>query len=143
MKGKSTRQQINQSQMYQLAVIALRELLAKEGQESVLHACAEALAQEQVENSHHSVFTSPPHGHVSVAQPGIEPSHPYLLTKSQAAERLQVSVRTVDRLIAKQQRRERGGLEFVKVGRSVRFTSAGIERYIKQAMNISSATDSA
>ncbi len=47
-----------------------------------------------------------------------------LLTKKDAAERLKVSVRTIDRLRAKEM------LRFVTVGRQVRFRAADLDAFI-------------
>jgi excisionase family DNA binding protein len=47
-----------------------------------------------------------------------------LLTKKDAAERLKVSVRTIDRLRAREE------LRFVTVGRQVRFRMADLDTFI-------------
>ncbi len=47
-----------------------------------------------------------------------------LLTKKEAAERLRVSVRTIDRLRAREE------LRFVTVGRQVRFRAADLDTFI-------------
>jgi excisionase family DNA binding protein len=47
-----------------------------------------------------------------------------MLTKREAADRLRVSVRTLDRL------RSVGAIRTVKVGAAVRITEAEIERYV-------------
>ncbi len=50
-----------------------------------------------------------------------------LLTSSQVAEQLAVSVRTVERLV------ERGELVATRVGRSLRFTEADVAAFVERA----------
>lgn len=50
-----------------------------------------------------------------------------LLTKTEAADRLRISVRSLDRL------RSVGAIKTVRIGCSVRFTEAEVERFITKS----------
>ncbi|MFN8223397.1 MAG: excisionase family DNA-binding protein [Gaiellales bacterium] len=53
-----------------------------------------------------------------------------LLTRTEVAERLKISVRTVDRLLA------RGELRAIRVGSRRRVTIAELDRYVRAAMGL-------
>ncbi len=58
------------------------------------------------------------------------------LTERQLAERLGISVRTLQA-----QRQRGGGIPFVKLGRSVRYASSDVEQYLEQHRHRSTSED--
>jgi excisionase family DNA binding protein len=84
-----------------------------------------AESDQQVCGKHHASAMPPPYGLLQVGNAASTPIDFQLLSVKQAAHILGVSQKTVRRLLA------RGGIKFVRIGRSVRIDHRELESVMK------------